>query len=95
MQKIVLGDVPNSEDSGTGIFHTQNPETGEDTLDITYREGVQGEELVAGEVRGSAEVPKEVYDELEYDKPLLEAIAQSPADVEFTREKGKLWYLHL
>lgn len=84
--------------SATGVLFTRNPSTGENELYGEYLPYAQGEDVVAG-IRTPRPISKlkedlpEVYDELYKYSKMLERHKKEVQDVEFTIEKGKLWFL--
>ena len=84
--------------SATGVLFTRNPSTGENELYGEYLPYAQGEDVVAG-IRTPRPISKlkedmpEVYEELFKYSKMLEKHKKEVQDVEFTIEKGKLWFL--
>jgi pyruvate,orthophosphate dikinase len=96
VQGMVFGNM--GEDSGTGVAFSRNPSTGENELYGEYLFNAQGEDVVAG-----IRTPKPIKD-LEVDNPevfnefkravaVLEGHYKDMQDMEFTIEKGKLYFL--
>lgn len=96
VQGMVFGNM--GDDSGTGVAFSRNPSTGENELYGEYLFNAQGEDVVAG-----IRTPKPIK-ELEVDNPavynefkkavaVLEAHYKDMQDMEFTIEKGKLYFL--
>ncbi|MEM0371179.1 MAG: pyruvate, phosphate dikinase [Ignisphaera sp.] len=85
-------------DSGTGVVFTRNVATGEDELYGEYLPNAQGEDVVAG-IRTPfpvAELKKmfpELYDQLYKASKQLERALKEVQDIEFTVERGKLYFL--
>jgi len=92
---MVYGNLPNS---GTGVMMTRNDTTGAKTPVVSFREGGQGEEVVSGshstlylsQFRGrmpdaAAEVVKVGREQ--------ETLGEDMQDMEFTVEKGVVWWL--
>ena len=84
--------------SATGVVFSRDPATGEDKLYGEYLPYAQGEDVVAG-IRTPKPVEKlkeempEVYEQLYRGVKLIEKTKKEVQDVEFTIEKGKLWFL--
>ena len=85
-------------DSGTGVYFTRDPATGENKPYGEFLPNAQGEDVVAG-IRTplsldelKARMPK-VYDELITAGKKLEQLNKDVTDIEFTIEKGKLYFL--
>src|ERR1700730_16410694 len=98
VQAMVFGNL--NARSGTGVFFTRNPNTGEPIPygDFLFR--AQGEDVVSGEhqtlpVRALAERLPEVWDELTGRLAALEAWRKDMLDVEFTVEDGTLFFLQV
>ena len=84
--------------SATGVVFSRNPATGEDELYGEYLPYAQGEDVVAGirTPKPISELKKEmpeVYEQLYRGVKLIEQHKKAVQDVEFTIEKGKLWFL--
>ena len=84
--------------SATGVVFSRNPATGEDELYGEYLPYAQGEDVVAGirTPKPVSELKKEmpeVYEQLYNGVKLIERTKKAVQDVEFTIEKGKLWFL--
>jgi len=84
--------------SATGVVFSRNPATGEDELYGEYLPYAQGEDVVAGirTPKPISELKKEmpeVYEQLYNGVKLIERTKKAVQDVEFTIEKGKLWFL--
>jgi pyruvate, orthophosphate dikinase len=86
------------EDSGTGVAFTRDPATGERTPYGDYLPNAQGEDVVAG-IRNTlrldelAEIDPASYQELRRGMDILERHYRDMCDIEFTIERGKLWFL--
>ncbi len=93
---MVFGNM--GEDSGTGVVFSRNPVTGENRLYGEYLPNAQGEDVVAG-IRTPFEIEElnnrhpEIYRELLRIKDVLEKHFRDMQDMEFTVEKGKLYFL--
>jgi len=93
---MIFGNL--GKDSGTGVFFTRNPATGEKKIYGEYLLNAQGEDVVAGirtpkEIENlQTELPK-IYKELLRICEILEKHYKDVQDAEFTIEKGKLWML--
>jgi len=85
-------------DSGTGVYFTRDPATGEDKPYGEFLPNAQGEDVVAGirtplsldELKKT--LPK-VYDQLIEAGKKLERLNKEVMDIEFTVERGKLYFL--
>ncbi len=86
------------EDSGTGVAFTRDPATGERTPYGDYLPNAQGEDVVAG-IRNTlrldelAQIDPISYAELRRGMDILERHYRDMCDIEFTIERGKLWFL--
>ncbi len=85
-------------DSGTGVYFTRDPATGENKPYGEFLPNAQGEDVVAG-IRTplhldelQARMPK-VYDQLIEAGKKLEKLNKDVMDIEFTIERGKLYFL--
>jgi pyruvate,orthophosphate dikinase len=96
IQQMVFGNM--GDDSGTGVAFTRNPATGEKMIYGEYLINAQGEDVVAG-----IRTPKPIST-LEEDMPVvykefmtiateLENHYKDMQDMEFTIEKGTLYFL--
>lgn len=96
VQQMVFGNM--GDDSGTGVAFTRNPATGEKMIYGEYLINAQGEDVVAG-----IRTPKPIST-LEEDMPVvykefmtiateLENHYKDMQDMEFTIEKGTLYFL--
>jgi pyruvate,orthophosphate dikinase len=86
------------EDSGTGVAFTRDPATGERVPYGDYLSNAQGEDVVAG-IRNTlrldelAQIDPKSYEELRRGMDTLEVHYRDMCDIEFTIERGKLWFL--
>ncbi len=93
---MVFGNM--GEDSGTGVAFTRNPATGEKEPYGDYLPNAQGEDVVAG-IRNTlkltelGELDPKSWDELRRGMDTLEKHYRDMCDIEFTIERGKLWFL--
>jgi pyruvate,orthophosphate dikinase len=93
---MVFGNM--GEDSGTGVAFTRDPATGEREPYGDYLPNAQGEDVVAG-IRNTmplaelAELDPKSWDELRRGMETLEKHYRDMCDIEFTIERGKLWFL--
>ncbi len=85
-------------DSGTGVYFTRDPATGENKPYGEFLPNAQGEDVVAG-IRTplhldelKARMPK-IYDQLIEAGKKLEKLNKDVMDIEFTIERGKLYFL--
>ncbi len=96
VQMMVFGNM--GDDSGTGVAFTRNPNTGENVIYGEYLLNAQGEDVVAG-IRTPKDLStleddnKEVYDKLIETMRKLEVAFKDMQDIEFTIEKGELYFL--
>ena len=96
IQTMVFGNM--GDDSGTGVAMSRNATTGEDHLEGDYLINAQGEDVVAGTRTTkrvdelSDEMPA-IYDEFASYAKSLEQHYRDMQDMEFTIERGKLWFL--
>jgi pyruvate,orthophosphate dikinase len=96
VQAMVFGNM--GEDSGTGVFFTRNPATGENEIFGEFLLNAQGEDVVAGirtpmPISELARLMPAVYEQLLKAREKLERHYRDMQDVEFTIEKGKLYIL--
>lgn len=96
IQSMVFGNMGN--DSGTGVAFTRNPSTGEPVLYGEYLINAQGEDVVAG-IRTPQpiatlkdEMPS-VFKQFSDTCHTLEMHYKDMQDIEFTVERGKLFFL--
>ena len=96
IQAMVFGNM--GEDSGTGVVFSRDPATGENKLYGEFLPNAQGEDVVAG-IRTPLSIDElknrlpNIYNELYEKVKLLERFNKEIQDVEFTVEKGKLYFL--
>jgi pyruvate,orthophosphate dikinase len=96
VQMMVFGNM--GDDSGTGVAFTRNPNTGENEIYGEYLLNAQGEDVVAG-IRTPKDIStlekdnKKAYDKLINTMRKLEAAFKDMQDIEFTIEKGELYFL--
>ena len=96
IQSMVFGNM--GETSGTGVAFTRDPGTGENKLLGEYLINAQGEDVVAGirtpqSIDTLKEVMPEIYDQFIDTVKTLENHYRDMQDVEFTIEKGRLFFL--
>ena len=96
IQMMVFGNL--GADSGTGVFFTRDPATGQKEMFGDYLANAQGEDVVAGirqtsPIASLADSQPEVHAELKAVGDSLEETYSDMCDIEFTIEKGKLWIL--
>ncbi len=96
VQEMVFGNM--GDDCGTGVAFTRNPATGEKALFGEYLMNAQGEDVVAG-IRTPQPIatleqtnPAAYADFVKYAN-LLEDHYKDMQDMEFTIERGKLFFL--
>ncbi|HEX9236505.1 MAG TPA: pyruvate, phosphate dikinase, partial [Actinomycetota bacterium] len=93
---MVFGNM--GDDSGTGVAFTRNPASGEKEPYGDYLANAQGEDVVAG-IRNTlplaklGEINAEAWAELQKGMDTLERHYRDMCDIEFTIERGKLWFL--
>ncbi len=85
-------------DSGTGVLFTRDVATGENRPYGEFLPNAQGEDVVAGirtpmPLEKLKEVMPQVYDELIRAGKVLERLNRDVQDIEFTIERGKLYFL--
>ncbi len=96
VQEMVFGNM--GEGSGTGVAFTRNPSTGEKLIYGEYLLNAQGEDVVAG-IRTPEPISRlqqdmpESYAEFMAIATRLENHYKDMQDMEFTIEKGKLYFL--
>ncbi len=96
IQSMVFGNM--GDTSGTGVAFTRDPATGENKLLGEYLINAQGEDVVAGirtpePIDKLKEVMPEIYDQFIKTVKVLENHYRDMQDVEFTIEKGRLFFL--
>jgi len=93
---MVFGNV--GWDSGTGVVFSRDVATGENRLYGEFLPVAQGEDVVAG-IRTPMDIEEfrkrfpHLYDELYNGVKLLERVNKDVQDVEFTVERGRLYFL--
>lgn len=93
---MVFGNV--GWDSGTGVVFSRDVATGENKLYGEFLPVAQGEDVVAG-IRTPMDIEEfrkrfpHLYEELYQGVKLLEKVNKDVQDVEFTVERGKLYFL--
>ena len=93
---MVFGNM--GEDSGTGVAFTRDPATGEKAPYGDYLPNAQGEDVVAG-IRNTlkltelAQLDPRSWEGLRAGMDTLERHYRDMCDIEFTIERGKLWFL--
>ncbi|RKQ88977.1 pyruvate, phosphate dikinase [Brockia lithotrophica] len=96
VQAMVFGNM--GDDSGTGVAFSRNPSTGEKVLYGEFLTNAQGEDVVAG-IRTPEPIERlkerlpGVYEEFTRTVELLERHYKDMQDIEFTVERGKLYFL--
>ena len=94
IQEIILGNV--SENSGTAVIFTRDPQTGKKILSGDFLANAQGEQVVAGlkHPRPVNELPANIDEQLQPHLTTLEKMVKGVADIEITWDhEGKLWFL--
>jgi len=96
IQAMVFGNM--GDTSGTGVAFTRNPSTGENKLYGEFLMNAQGEDVVAGirtpkPMTELAVIMPKVYKQFVDTYKKLEKHYQNMQDIEFTIEKGKLYFL--
>ena len=96
VQEMVFGNM--GDDCGTGVAFTRNPATGENKLFGEYLMNAQGEDVVAGirtpqPIATLEETNKQAYDDFVMYANKLEKHYKDMQDMEFTIERGKLFFL--
>lgn len=96
VQAMVFGNL--SDDSGTGVFFTRNPESGSPEAYGEFLVRGQGEDVVSGSadplgLDDLAERLPDVHAELLRVGEVLEKLATDVQDIEFTVEAGRLYLL--
>ncbi|HXY72593.1 MAG TPA: pyruvate, phosphate dikinase, partial [Actinomycetota bacterium] len=93
---MVFGNM--GDDSGTGVVFTRNPATGHKEPYGDYLPNAQGEDVVAGirntlPVAQLADLDPTSYGQLLEGMHTLEQHYRDMCDIEFTIERGRLWFL--
>jgi pyruvate,orthophosphate dikinase len=93
---MIFGNM--GEDSGTGVAFTRDPSNGDKEPYGDYLTNAQGEDVVAGirntlRLQELASIDRRSYDELRRGMDILEKHYRDMCDIEFTIERGKLWFL--
>jgi pyruvate, orthophosphate dikinase len=93
---MVFGNL--GDESGTGVAFTRNPSTGERKFYGEFLVNAQGEDVVAGirtplHIDEMANRMPAAYAELRQIEKKLEAHFRDMQDIEFTVERGKLYFL--
>jgi pyruvate,phosphate dikinase len=99
VQAMVFGNA--NDDSGTGVFFTRNPNTGDDEVYGEFLRNAQGEDVVAGirtpnsldEMADLGGVWVKVAQQLLEMSGSLEELYKDVVDAEFTVQDGHLWML--
>ena len=96
IQSMVFGNM--GDTSGTGVAFTRDPATGDNKLLGEYLINAQGEDVVAGirtpqPIDTLKEVMPEIYKQFIDTVKILEHHYKDMQDVEFTIEKGRLFFL--
>ncbi|MCI9178155.1 MAG: pyruvate, phosphate dikinase [Clostridia bacterium] len=96
VQEMVFGNM--GDDCGTGVAFTRNPATGENKLFGEYLMNAQGEDVVAGirtpePIETLEQTNKQAYDDFVMYADKLEKHYKDMQDMEFTIERGKLFFL--
>ena len=96
VQEMVFGNM--GEDCGTGVAFTRNPATGENKIFGEYLMNAQGEDVVAGirtpqPMETLKDVNPKAYEDFMMYAEKLEKHYRDMQDMEFTIEKGKLFFL--
>jgi len=96
IQTMVFGNM--GADSGTGVAFTRDPGSGENVIWGEYLVNAQGEDVVAGirtptPIAGLAQENAALYDQFADICHILEKHFRDTMDVEFTFEKGRLYFL--
>lgn len=96
VQEMVFGNM--GEDCGTGVAFTRNPSTGEKGIFGEYLINAQGEDVVAGirtpqEIKTLKDIMPDIYEQFVTLATKLENHYRDMQDMEFTIERGKLYFL--
>ena len=96
VQMMVFGNM--GEDSGTGVAFSRNPSTGEKKIYAEFLPNAQGEDVVAG-IRTPLHIDElqrrmpDVYNQFMETIKRMENYFRDMQDMEYTIEKGKLYFL--
>ncbi|MCI1245220.1 MAG: pyruvate, phosphate dikinase [Bacilli bacterium] len=96
VQTMVFGNM--GEDSGTGVAFSRSPSTGEKSIYAEFLPNAQGEDVVAG-VRTPLHIEElqtrmpKVYEQFISTIERMEKYFKDMQDMEYTVEKGKLFFL--
>ena len=96
VQTMVFGNM--GEDSGTGVAFSRNPSTGEKKIYAEFLPNAQGEDVVAG-IRTPLHIDElhrrmpDVYNQFMETIKRMENYFRDMQDMEYTIEKGKLYFL--
>ncbi len=96
IQAMVFGNM--GEDSGTGVVFSRDVATGENRVYGEFLQNAQGEDVVAGirtpkPIESLKEISEELYRNLIEKVKALERFNREVQDVEFTVERGRLYFL--
>ncbi|MGL4740916.1 MAG: pyruvate, phosphate dikinase [Sarcina sp.] len=96
IQEMVFGNM--GEDSGTGVAFSRNPSNGNKEIYGEYLINAQGEDVVAGirtplKIEELKERNKDLYNQFKDIVNKLENHYRDMQDMEFTVERGKLYFL--
>lgn len=96
IQTMVFGNM--GDQSGTGVAFTRNPANGENKIYGEFLINAQGEDVVAGirtprEISELKDVLPKAYNEFVEATEKLEHHYKDVQDIEFTIERGKLYFL--
>ena len=96
VQSMVFGNM--GEDSGTGVAFSRSPSTGEKGIYAEFLPNAQGEDVVAGvrtplHIDALKERMPEVYEDFMATIVRMEDYFRDMQDMEYTIEKGKLYFL--
>lgn len=96
IQAMVFGNM--GEDSGTGVVFSRDVATGENRVYGEFLPNAQGEDIVAGlrtpkPIESLKEISEDLYRELISKVKELERFNREVQDIEFTVEKGRLYFL--
>ncbi len=96
VQTMAFGNM--GEDSGTGVAFSRNPSTGENKLYAEFLPNAQGEDVVAG-IRTPLKAEEfqkrmpDVFEQFQKTIKLMEKHYRDMQDMEYTVEKGHLYFL--